>query len=669
MGDEPVQENIPDEVKQAGSDSESKDNTPDTTMNINKDESPEPQNTSDSQVQDTERPKPKKRLTLQERLAQAAKGKKKQGSETTITPDLSRTNSVEDIKPSFVMQQELDRLKLENASLTEKLKIRTSFDKEKNELLAKIDSRDVTIQQLLKEGEALSLRELKLNETIKKLKSANQDLESNLQDYSIKSEESTLKLEEFNDFLKAHRFKTPEQLISKYQELTNDLSQAKSALGDSDDWERRYNELLRNYEEETDTRKKSLKEANDLKIELNMLTRQYKLELDGKNSSIKDLKLEMSNYKQKYTQEISRLEEKIENLRLENESNEAMSDSTKDEGRIDFNEFSKLSETHHNLQKQYLSAQENWKTIESSLLLKIDNLSSSVELLKKSKHKLSQDLAKLNNSLQSQSLELKNAQATIDSLKEEKNQLQLAVDLKDSDNVELHEKLEKLQSVYNQEITNLNVKIQNLTEKLKEEKKPEKLNLNREYSISSGLSWDNDIRLGESSTTPAMNRDFSTFLDRNISQGSFTEIGDDIYDREQYSFQSQIGGGSIGGGNIPSSSHSNNIQLVNKMSSNIRRLEIELNTLKEEYTKVSEAKEEIEQELLESMKLNNKVNELQDEVKTLQQVISNNESKEQTMLELIGEKSEQVEELKADIVDLKDLLKLQVQQLVEQSRV
>lgn len=67
-------------------------------------------------------------------------------------------------------------------------------------MLAKIATKDETIQQLLKEGEALSLRELKLNETIKKLKSANQDLESNLQDYSIKSEESTLKLEEFNDF-------------------------------------------------------------------------------------------------------------------------------------------------------------------------------------------------------------------------------------------------------------------------------------------------------------------------------------------------------------------------------------------------------------------------------------------------------------------------------------
>ena len=112
-------------------------------------------------------------------------------------------------------------------------------------------------------------------------------------------------------------------------------------------------------------------------------------------------------------------------------------------------------------------------------------------------------------------------------------------------------------------------------------------------------------------------------------KNSFTEIGDDSYDREQYSFHSQIGGGSIGGANIPTSSHSNNIQLVNKMSSNIRRLEIELNTLKEEYNKVSEAKEEVEQELLESIKLNDEVKGLQEEIKHLQQVINSNENKEQ----------------------------------------
>ena len=171
--------------------------------------------------------------------------------------------------------------------------------------------------------------------------------------------------------------------------------------------------------------------------------------------------------------------------------------------------------------------------------------------------------------------------------------------------------------------------------------------------------------MGESSTTPAINRDFSTFLDRNISLSSFTEIGDDIDDREQYSFTGQLAP-PVGGG-VPASSHSNNIQLVNKMSSNIRRLEIELNTLKDEYSKISTEKEKVEQELLESLKLTDEIKLLHSELDSLKSVIKDKEIQEQRMLELIGEKSEQVEELKADVVDLKELCKLQVQQLVEQS--
>ena len=67
-------------------------------------------------------------------------------------------------------------------------------------MIAKLASKDETIEQLRKEGEALSLKELKLNESIKKLKLANQDLEENIRDYSVKSEESSMKLEELTDF-------------------------------------------------------------------------------------------------------------------------------------------------------------------------------------------------------------------------------------------------------------------------------------------------------------------------------------------------------------------------------------------------------------------------------------------------------------------------------------
>lgn len=611
----------------------------------------------------SDRRKPKKRLTLQERLAQAAKGKKKPSSTTPTS--LSRTTSNEDQKPDLDLQMEIERLKLENSALTKKLNHKSNFDKERNDLIAKLASKDETIEQLRKEGEALSLKELKLNESIKKLKLANQDLEENIRDYSVKSEESSMKLEELTDFLKTHKFKTIDQVVSKYEEVVKELEVTKAGLENSHTWETKYNELVVSHEEANAAKKELLKETNEVKIELNMLKRQHKLEIESKNATIKELKSQMSASKQSFAQEISRLEDKIETLRLENESNETVSENVNEDGKVDFDEFSKLSEAHRILQKQYLSSQENWKAIESNLSLKVDNLSSSVESLKKSKHKLTQDLAKVNNSMHLQLKEMEKLEQDKIKLQEEKNQLQLTVEMKENEIVEITEKFEKFKGIYNQERAALNSKIQSLNDKIKEEKRPERLNLIRDNSVSSGFSWDNEIKLGESSTTPAINRDFSTFLDRNISLSSFTEIGDDIDDREQYSFTGQLAP-PVGGG-VPASSHSNNIQLVNKMSSNIRRLEIELNTLKDEYSKISTEKEKVEQELLESLKLTDEVKLLHSELDSLKSVIKDKEIQEQRMLELIGEKSEQVEELKADVVDLKELCKLQVQQLVEQS--
>lgn len=611
----------------------------------------------------SDRPKPKKRLTLQERLAQAAKGKKKPSSTTPTS--LSRTTSNEDQKPDLDLQMEIERLKLENSALTKKLNHKSNFDKERNDLIAKLASKDDTIEQLRKEGEALSLKELKLNESIKKLKLANQDLEENIRDYSVKSEESSMKLEELTDFLKTHKFKTIDHVVSKYEEVVKELEVTKAGLENSHTWETKYNELVVSHEEANAAKKELLKETNEVKIELNMLKRQHKLEIESKNATIKELKSQMSASKQSFAQEISRLEDKIETLRLENESNETVSENVNEDGKVDFDEFSKLSEAHRILQKQYLSSQENWKAIESNLSLKVDNLSSSVESLKKSKHKLTQDLAKVNNSMHLQLKEMEKLEQDKIKLQEEKNQLQLTVEMKENEIVEITEKFEKFKGIYNQERAALNSKIQSLNDKIKEEKRPERLNLIRDNSVSSGFSWDNEIKLGESSTTPAINRDFSTFLDRNISLSSFTEIGDDIDDREQYSFTGQLAP-PVGGG-VPASSHSNNIQLVNKMSSNIRRLEIELNTLKDEYSKISTEKEKVEQELLESLKLTDEIKLLHSELDSLKSVIKDKEIQEQRMLELIGEKSEQVEELKADVVDLKELCKLQVQQLVEQS--
>ncbi|EGW31872.1 uncharacterized protein SPAPADRAFT_155618 [Spathaspora passalidarum NRRL Y-27907] len=639
---------------------------------------PEPQTETQTETKAESEPVPKKpvrkRLTLQERLAQAAKGKSKKSTKSKSPSAEPPASTTATPAPQPVVDTVIpEEAPVEIASPSAvSLTTVNPFEKEREELLRKISAQESMIKELREEGESLSHKELKLNDTIKKLKNTNLQLEENLQDYLIKSDESSLKLQEFQEFLRLHKFKSFDQFKEKFGELNYKLANTTQELEQANGLQQKYSDLVLTHEQEVSLNKATVKELNDLKIQIDIMKSQHSLELDSKENILQDLKNELMSAKQSYGREISRLEDKIENLRLEQESNVTISETSDESDKGKIEEFIKLSESHHNLQKQYLSSQQNWKVIESNLLLKIDNLTNTIEQLKKQKNKLTQDLTKVNNLLISSDNEVRKLTQEVTTLEQQIQNHELSIKIKENDFVELQDKFDKLQHIYNQDRAKLNTKIETLNdtiEKLKEQQKSAselQLNLDnstRQISLGnlSAASW-NDIRFGESSTTPAINRDFSgIYIDnsRNQSSTSFTEIGvEDGYDLRGESVYNHLG-------NIPTSSHSNNIQLVNKMSSTIRRLEIELNTLKDEYSKLSMDKEKLEQELFESLKLNDEMSQMNVQIDELKKQISEKDRKEQTMLELIGEKSEQVEELKADVFDLKELCKLQVQQMIE----
>lgn len=715
-------------------------------------------------------PKTKKRLTLQERLALAAKGNKKtakSGAPKVPTPVVgSPVRSVSPEPPAIIdssenetketsHESELLRLKALNAELMEenrKLKLgssSTNFEKERKDLVAKLNTKEETIKQLLKEGESLSIKELKLNEVIKTLKSTNLELETLVKDYSTKSDVSLIKINELEDFLRTHKFKSIEQLLENYTELNRKYTNLESDLKREKNlnWQGKYKEQQRLYENELNDKKAALKDLNETKIQLDMYKSQAALDLNSKDNIISSLKKNISDLKEEFSQESARLESKLEFLRVEHESssyvkkdaghnheNEISSNKSNggntskvsDSKVIDYEEFAKLSQTHHNLQQQYVSSQENWKLIESNLLNKVDNLSSSVESLKKSKLKLSNDVKKLNNDLANESKDFEDLNEKHSNLLKEYKELQFQLKIKDNEIQESQEKFDKLKQIFNTDRQNLESKIKTLTENLDKLKNDSFLNEDTNYSFTksspqlkkineSGLhinidpparlqfrspsiesatnnfgnSWP-DIKLGESSTTPAITKEFSgVFLSRsnNNSSSSFQEnTDDDISLQDDYSFQSKYqtsnknlasGGSSYTishsnlqssnslSGLIPTSTGTSNIQLINKMSSNIRRLEIELNTLKEENSILALEKDQAQQEILSKFELSNEIEQLQNQIKQLENQIDEKSIKEQTMLELIGEKSEQVEELRADVEDLKDLCKQQVQQMIE----
>ncbi|KAL1966466.1 hypothetical protein VTN77DRAFT_4388 [Rasamsonia byssochlamydoides] len=97
------------------------------------------------------------------------------------------------------------------------------------------------------------------------------------------------------------------------------------------------------------------------------------------------------------------------------------------------------------------------------------------------------------------------------------------------------------------------------------------------------------------------------------------------------------------------------VQLVERMSATVRRLESERAATKDELARITAQRDEARQEVVELMREVEEKRKSDARVRELETQVEELDQRYQTTLELLGEKSEQVEELQADIADLKKI--------------
>lgn len=688
---------------------------------VSSDATPEilPQSTAEDQ------PKKPKRLTLQERLALAAKKKKKAASEAQSVPDspkpVEETPAVEEPTPEHdetaELKKQLEKLQLHSQQLLDENKLLKAAAVQKTpslDLSKKLAEKDTLIQQLMDEGQALSAKEIKLHEKVRAMAATNAKLENSLKEYATKNEDALLKLEEVESIMKTHKLKSVDQLLELLEVNSQKLNEAKLALEDekSKNWEGKYRELQKQYELELEEKRHAQKELNDLNIKLQMEGNQLHLDLKLREDTIALLKQEISSLKDESSTEITRLESKIEGLRLENESflkmlmlnNEAdASTATEAESKhIAYSEFAKLSEAHKNLQQQYVLSQENWKLIESQLLSKSEALLELLNSLKKSKVKAQTEMRRLNGQISQLKEELEQVQQKVKDLENANNDLKFQLSVKEDDYKELETKKEDLTSIFNSDRHNWELQEEKLKSTI--EKLEEQVQELRESSLVGGPNVDSfahlqsrklrdsglhiniePMRGSSGNLVPLYNQTLdsevgatpagfgNSFEAPNLSHNNLLALS---FTDDLDSFEATETGpipedalvywrNSADRSGIPASQGGKNIQLLSKMSANIRRLELEITALKEENEKLSEDKDEAQQEIVAKQDLNIKLENLEHEISRLQKEIDQKLQRETTLLEVIGEKSERVEELNADVADLKDLCRQQVQQMIE----
>lgn len=105
--------------------------------------------------------------------------------------------------------------------------------------------------------------------------------------------------------------------------------------------------------------------------------------------------------------------------------------------------------------------------------------------------------------------------------------------------------------------------------------------------------------------------------------------------------------------------------LVERLQANIRQLENQLSFYQTQLQSSSQSRDELSEEVL---SMTQEIEQLRKEVKKTNQLEEQYQQlndRYQTLLELLGEKAEQVEELKADLQDVKEMYKSQIIDLVQ----
>lgn len=97
------------------------------------------------------------------------------------------------------------------------------------------------------------------------------------------------------------------------------------------------------------------------------------------------------------------------------------------------------------------------------------------------------------------------------------------------------------------------------------------------------------------------------------------------------------------------------VQLVERMSAAVRRLESEKAASKDELARLSQQRDEAREQVVSLMREAEEKRKLDERIKDLEKDNEQIQERYLTTLEMLGERSERVEELTADVADLKQM--------------
>lgn len=644
-------------------------------------------------------------------------------------------------------------------------------------LETKLAQKDQQIAELLREGEVLSKKELKLNELIKRLKQENASLEHILADYLRKSDDGQRQLAELHDALKLAGLALVDQLLERMHQVEREALEARARAEAEAGWAQKHQKLQSVYDQEVAAHRATLAALENLRLDFEMFRQLLELLAALKDAQLRQTEQELARAKQENQGEIARLEAKVEQLRVASEGSEAP------RGLATAQEYARLSEAHLALQSQYLAAQENWKLLEVRMKARADAVEGQLENVTKLKNRAVAELKRANVAAAEVELSAQGAAGDAERLRARVKQAEMALAMKQGEVEEAQQRAERMQQVYAHDREDLERRLA-VAERAVRQAKGERASLERvERGSVGGVSSDGERFGNERSFNERLLNDRSfndrSFNDRSFNDRPFTiaeripslgniptlpegpetresrlesrerrlgsRLGSRLESRRESRLESRpesrlfgsldhlrdsrdsrgdsrtelarvssdrldfarsdrdfarassdqnitvsdsrldlfvprsrkplvVSGVSDLGLELdrdtiqrlfddgPQSGH---VHVLSQMAALVRRLEVEMATVREDNAQLQRLNHELSEQYLALLRRVEGAEAHEKELAELRQALERQQAKERTMLEVLGEKTEQVQELEADVVDLKDLLRLQVQQMVE----
>ncbi|CAL5871020.1 uncharacterized protein PFLUO_LOCUS5262 [Penicillium psychrofluorescens] len=450
---------------------------------------------------------------------------------------------------------------------------------------------------------------------------------------------------------------------------------------------------------QSDAMEKENRKAADLEEELASVKIEREISQEKTRREVSDLKQQIDQEKDKARMleaelkgEQSVLESKMESLRSRAE--EASSGATGET-------HAKLLRQIETLQTQYAVASENWQTLEGSLLARLTNV-------EKERDEMGRREGELRKKIREMNLKSKKTEEDLENSKEAEHDLENKLEERMQELQRIQQRLQKtaddLGAAQNDLVEQKNVWDTTWAQRLEDERAKWREQANslqqrrgvspvassrRSSNLEAAISGLSDSRptSRRSSTLPPASPEIGTPPRQNSYPASITQATlspphinttnppSMIMEAPSITFEPDeyFGEGTpatpsaYGGTQAPPARGINelisestvgagpSVQLVERMSATVRRLESERAGSKDELTRVTTQRDEARQQVVDLMRELEEKKVSDTHVEELEARLSQVDARYQTTLEMLGEKSEQVEELKADIADLKKI--------------